>query len=169
MNQRLHLYVEHARGNTWISITYGVIFIIYNEPGGTPLYRLCVRVHFIIYNEPWGHTLIQSPKQPTPTYTKHTETVHWLPIACEIAVGSLWNGSVCFLQGCVGCLGDCCRQPVECIGMLFIWVCRLLWVVASSACIRCTFSLVVSSLLLHILYQVMYLYTDYIRDSIHYI
>ena len=86
-----------------------VHFIIYNEPWAIPLHRLCVRVHFIIYNEPWGHTLIQFPKHATPTYKKQTETVHRLPIACEIAVGSLWNGSVCFLLGCVGCLEDCCR------------------------------------------------------------
>ena len=128
MNQGAYHYIDYVFGGfiphiyctrwyTCTQITYGTLFIIYNEPGGTPLYRLCVRVHFIIYNEPWaiplyrlcvrvhfiiynepwGHTLIQSPKQPTPTYKKHTETVHRLPIACEIAVGSLWNGSVCFL------------------------------------------------------------------------
>ena len=108
MNQGLYHYIDYVFGGsipyiyctrwyTCTQITYGTLFIIYNEPGGTPLYRLCVRVHFIIYNEPWGHTLIQSPKQPTPTYKKHTETVHRLPIACGIAVGSLWNVSVCFL------------------------------------------------------------------------
>ena len=30
-------------------------------------------------------------------------------VAWEIAVGSLWNVSVCVLSVCVGCLGDCCR------------------------------------------------------------
>ncbi len=60
-------YIYCTTCYTCTQITYGTLFIIYNEPGGTPLYRLCVRVHFIIYNEPWGHTLIQSPKQPTPT------------------------------------------------------------------------------------------------------
>ena len=71
--------------------------IIHNEPEATPLHRLCVRVHFIIYNEPGDTPLIQSPKQPTPTYKKHTEAVHRLPIAFGSAVGSLRNASVCFL------------------------------------------------------------------------
>ena len=54
-------------------------------------------------------------------------------IDCESAVGSLWNVSVCFLYVCVGCLGECCRQPVECIGMLFYRCVSVAWEIASKA------------------------------------
>ena len=30
-------------------------------------------------------------------------------VAWESAVGTLWNVSVCLLWACAGCLGDCCR------------------------------------------------------------